>query len=371
MAIVSYRHSFEVLPYRNGDTVNRSWQSFSITTGGKYGTRFISEVSGTVTKVLLYAVAQTASSSGVVRCGIQTINTADGKPSGTWVSYGDYSWTTAGSSSVTAEITCTTTGAVTRGIAYAWVVEYVSGNSFNLGTFINGVSGPVSQPHRLDYTGGAWTVQGGFQNWERVVYGYFVSTWFGHIYSGWGHTAGTNAWAVGNVITLDGNASVTNATLKNIKCVLNTDAVWTDPIELFVGSVAGTTYTQISRYNLIANPYYTRSNSNNEWSGWADLFLQTEVTIPTNTKVFIGLGQPARNPQYDITLFFQDVANIDHWKWWDRCDNCNYATLIGTTITETTTRRVWANYEFSSITTSGGTSTLTAAPRYTINTGIN
>jgi len=68
------------------------------------------------------------------------------------------------------------------------------------------------------------------------------------------------------------------------------------------------------------------------------------------------------------------VSNVAHWKWWDRCDNTNYALLTGTTITETTTRRIWANYEFSSVTTTTGAtppSTLTTAPRYTINTGIN
>ena len=374
MPVIPFRHSLETIPYRNGDTANRGWQTYSITSTTKFGTRFLSETTGTVTKVLLYATAQAAASSGVVRCGIQTINTANGTPTGTWVAYGDYSWTTASSSNATVEVTCSTTGSVTRGVAYAWVVEYVSGNNFNLGTYINAISDQVSQPHRLDYSGGTWSVQGGFANWERVVYGYFVSTWFGHIYSSWGHTAGTNAWAIGNVITVDGNATLTHVTLKNIKLILNTDAVWTDPIELFIGSVSGTTYTQISRYNLIANPYYTRSNSNNEWSGWADLFLQTEVTIPTNTKVFIGIGQPARNPQYGIACFYSDVSNVAHWKWWDRCDNTNYALLTGTTITETTTRRIWANYEFSSVTTTTGAtppSTLTTAPRYTINTGIN
>lgn len=369
MAVIPFRHSMEVLPYRNGDTVNRAWQTYSITSTTKYGTRFLAEVTGTVTKVLLYGTTQTAATSGVVRCGLQTISTTDGTPTGTWVAYGDYSWTAAGASNITAEITCSTTGSITRGVAYAWVVEYVSGNNFTLGTYINGVSGQVSQPHRLDYTSGVWSVLGGFQNWERVVYGYFVTQWYGHIYSGWGHTAGTNAGAIGNVITVDGDATLTNVTLKNIKLILNTDAVWTDPIELFIGSVSGTTFTQISRYNVIANPYYTRSNSNNEWSGWVDLFLQTEVTIPTNTKVFIGIGQPARNPQYGIACFFSDVSNVAHWKWWDRCDNTNYALLSGTTITETTTRRIWANYEFSSITATTGTSSSGSSASFTMFNG--
>lgn len=374
MAVVPFRHSLEVLPYRNGETANRSWQTYSITTTTKYGTRFLAEASGTVTTVLLYATAQTAASSGVVRCGLQTVSTTTGTPTGTWVAYGDYSWTTAASSNVTAEITCTTTGSITRGECYAWVVEYVSGSNFNLGIYINNIDRYVSQPHWLSYSAGAWSVTGGFQTWDRVVYGYYITQWYGHIYSGWGHTAGTNGWAIGNVLTVDGNATLTNVTLKNIKLILNTDNVWSDPVELFVGTVSGTTFTQISRYNLIANPIYTRSNNNNEWSGWVDLYLQTEVTIPTNTKVFIGLGQPARNPQYGIACFYSNVSSVSHWDWWDRCTNCNYAVLTGTTIAETTTRRIWANYEFSSITTSSGSlppSTLTASSRYTINAGIN
>jgi len=374
MAVVPFRHSLEVLPYRNGETANRSWQTYSITTATKYGTRFLAEASGTVTKVLLYATAQTAASSGVVRCGLQTVSTTTGTPTGTWVAYGDYSWTTAASSNVTAEITCTTTGAVTRGECYAWVVEYVSGSNFNLGIYINSIDKFVSQPHWLSYSAGSWSVVGGFQNWERVVYGYYITQWYGHIYSGWGHTAGTSCNAVGNIVFIDGTTNVTNVTLKNIKMILSTDAVWTDPIEIVIGTVSGTAFTQLAKYNLIATPWYTKSNNNNEWSGWADLYLQTEVTIPTNTKVFIGLGQTSRGQQYGVANFYTDVSSTTHWNWWDRCTNCNYATLSGSTITETTTRRIWANYEFSSVTTSSGAlppSTLTAAPRYTINAGIN
>lgn len=374
MAVIPFRHSLEVLPYRNGDTANRSWQTYTVSSTAKYGTRFLAEATGTVTKVLIYATAQTAASSGVVRCGIQTISTTTGTPTGTWVSYGDYSWTTAASSSVTVEVTCTTTGSVTRGDAYAWVVEYVSGSNFNLGIYINAIDNGVSQPHWLAYSGGAWSVSGGFQNWDRVVYGYFISQWYGHIYSSWGHTAGTNCNAIGNVVFIDGTTNFTSVTLENIKMTLSTDAVWTDPIEIVIGTVSGTAFTQLAKYNLIATPWYTKSNSNNEWSGWADLYLQTEVTIPTNTKVFIGLGQTTRGQQYGVANFFSDVSNAGHWTWWDRCTNCNYATLSGSTITETTTRRIWASYEFSSVTASIGSSgpgTLTAAPRYTINAGIN
>lgn len=374
MPVIPFRHSLEVLPYRNGETANRGWQTYSITSTTKYGTRFIAEATGTVTKVLLYATAQTAATSGVVRCGLQTVSSTTGTPTGTWVAYGDYSWTTASSSNVTVEVTCSTTGSVTRGDTYAWVVEYVSGNNFNLGTYINAIDKFVSQPHWLSYSGGAWSVAGGFQNWERVVYGYYISQWYGHIYSAWGHTAGVSAKAVGNVITVDGNTTLTHVTLKNIKLILSTDAVWSDPIELFVGTVSGTAYTSIANYNLISTSVLTDSNNNNEWSGWADLYLQTEVTIPTNTKVFIGLGQSARNPQYGIACFYSTVSNASHWKWWDRCDNTNYATLSGTTITESAVSRIWANYEFSSVTTTTGStppSTLTAAPRYTINAGIN
>lgn len=357
MPVVPFRHSLEVLPYRNGDTANRSWQTHVVTSTAKFGNRFIAEATGIITSVLIRATSQTAASSGVVRCGIQTVSVTTGTPTGTWISFGDYSWTTAASSDVTVEVTCTTTGSVTRGDVYAWVVEYVSGSNFNLGIYINNIDMGISQPHRLKYELGAWSVAGGFQDWQRVVYGYYITQWYGHIYSGWGHTAGIGGTALGNVITVDGDATLTHVTLKNIKMALNTDAVWTDPVELFVGSVSGTTFTQIARYNLISNPVLNDSNSNNEWSGWNDLYLQTDVAIPTNTKVFIGIGQPSRNPQYGVANFFTDVSNVAHWKWWNRCDNTNFAVLSGTTITETTTRRLWVNYEFSSVTVvTGGTS---------------
>lgn len=356
MGVVPYKHTIEMLPYRFGLSDNRSWQTVTLsgttsppTTYSKYGQRFRAEATGVVSKVLIYTGTQ-AVGSGTVRVGIQTVTPSTGLPTGTWVAYGDLAWVNTTHSQTTQEITTTVTGSVTTGQSYAWVVEFVSGTNFVLGTFINAIDRYVSEPHHYSWSGSAWSLVGGFNNWDRNVYGYQISSlWYGHIYQGWGQYDGSNSQYHGAVFTLGGDATLTNATLSGVRAIFKGNTNTAGGISCRIGSIAGSTLTPISTFDIVPNGALLQSNNNNEWSAWNDLMFPSNVTVPTNTKLFVGFRK-----QFDAVLFLQNVNNVAHWNWWTRGPSQgSYAYVDFTTnaVTEFTLQRPWMALDFDSVTT--------------------
>jgi hypothetical protein len=369
MPVVPYPHCLEMIPYRLGTTANRSWQTTTIQSSTKWGHRFQAEATGTVTNVLIYTGTQ-APGSGTVRVGIQTVTASTSLPTGTWVAYGDLSWTNTTHSQTTQNITTTVQGSVTRGESYAWVVEYVTGTPFVLGTFINAIDRNVSQPHQYSWSGSAWSLVGGFQDWDRNVFGYRVnSLWYGHIYSSWGHYGGDNNQYHGAVFTLGGDASLTNATINRVRAIFKGGGITAGGISCRIGSISGSTLTPITTFDIVSNGNLLFSNNNNEWSGWSDLIFPSDVTVPTNTKVFIGFRK-----QYDVTMFLQSVSDVSHWNWWHKGPlQGSYAYVDASTnaVTEFALQRPWMAVDFTSLTTvssAGGGGLLTHRG---MNGGIN
>jgi len=354
MAVVPYKHTVEMLPYRLGPTVNRSWQTIVIQSSTKWGHRFRAEATGVVSKVLIYTGTQ-AVGSGTVRVGIQTVTPSTALPTGTWVAYGDMAWVNTTHSQTTQEITTTVSGSVTRGESYAWVVEYVTGTPFTLGTFISGIDRYISEPHQYSWSGSAWSLVGGFADWDRNVYGYEISSlWYGHIYQGWFHYGGDNNQYHGAAFTLGGDATLTNATLSGVRALFKGGGVTAGGISCRIGSISGSTLTPISTFDIVPNGMLLFSNTNNEWSGWNDLMFPSNVTVPANTKLFVGFRK-----QYDVTMFIQSVNAVSHWNWWTRGPSQgSYAYVDAGTngVTEFTLQRPWMALDFDSVTTvsSGG-----------------
>jgi len=349
MGVVPYKHTVEMLPYRFGLSDNRSWQTFVIQSTTKWGHRFRAEATGAVSKVLIYTGTQSPG-SGTVRVGIQTVTASTGLPTGTWVAYGDMAWVNTTHSQTTQEITTTVSGAVTRGESYAWVVEYVTGTPFTLGTFINAIDRYISEPHQYSWSGSAWSIVGGFNNWDRNVYGYEISSlWYGHIYQGWAQYDGTNSQYHGAVFTLGGDATLTNATLSGVRAIFKGNTNNAGGISCRIGSIVGSTLTPISTFDIVSNGALLQSSNNNEWSAWNDLMFPSNVTVPTNTKLFVGFRK-----QYDVVLFTQSVNSASHWNWWTRGPSQgSYAYVDFTTnaVTEFTLQRPWMALDFDSVTT--------------------
>ena len=353
MAVVPYPHTVEMLPYRLGLTDNRSWQTTTIQSTTKWGHRLRADVTGAVTKVLIYTGTQ-APGSGTVRVGIQTVTAGTSLPTGTWVAYGDLAWVNTTHSQTTQEITTTVQGSVTRGESYAWVVEYVTGTPFTLGTFINAVDRYISEPHQYSFTNPTWSLVGGFNNWDRNVYGYFVnSLWYGHIYQGFAHYDGANSQYHGSVFTLGGDATLTNATLQGVRAIFQGNTNNAGGISCRIGSISGSTLTPISTFDIVSNGALLEGNNNNEWSGWSDLIFPSDVTVPTNTKLFIGFKK-----QYDVVMFMQSVNAVAHWNWWTKGPSQGGYAYVDTSnaVTEFTLQRPWMAIDFVSVTTasSGG-----------------
>jgi hypothetical protein len=231
----------------------------------------------------------------------------------------------------------------------------VTGTPFVLGTFINAIDRYISQPHQYSWSGSAWSLVGGFNNWDRNVYGYYVnSLWYGHIYNGWEQYDGTNSQYHGAVFTLGGDATLTNATVNKVRAIFKGNTNTAGGISCRIGSISGSTLTPITTFDIVSDGALLQSNTNNEWSAWNDLIFPSDVTIPTNTKVFIGFKK-----QYDVVLFLQTVSDVSHWNWWHKGPSQgSYAYVDSSTnaVTENTLKRPWMAIDFTSVTTVSGSS---------------
>lgn len=365
MPVISYPHTIRAFSTFQGYSDNKNWNTFNLSTGPtKIGYLFTSDITGSVTQLCFKFQSATAATTGVIRVGIQgvTNNGSYSIPNGTYLGFVDVSWTQATQAGTIVEATLGTSISLTKGTLYYFVLEYVSGATLTLGTWINTVGYASGMPGSTYWNGSTWTgVNGG--NAQPPVFGYYVGAWYGNIYKDYTYsTVGGTPITEGNVITFNTDASVTSMQLEKVSAIINIQCAFgspTKPIRIKIGSVSGTTYTDISTVTIAADlrDAVVRDASSAQWAMEYCFHLPNNVSIPTNTPVYIGVEGNAGDGNNRAIATLQTVQqSTSHWNTWRQLSNGYFATLSGTTLTPNTLQKCWHNYHFSGITTSTGSS---------------
>ena len=369
MATLAYPHTIRAFSTFQGASDNKSWNTFDLATGPtKIGYLFQAEVTGIITQVCFKFQTATASSSGVIKVGIQ--NATNGgtwsTPDGTYLGSVNVSWTQSTQAGTIVEATLGTSVSVTKGNVYYFVLEYVSGTTLTLGTWINTVGYSSGLPGSTYWNGSSWTGVNG-TNSQPPVFGYYIGQWYGNIYKDFTYlTAGGTPITEGNVITFNTDASVTSLQLSKVSATVNINAFFgsaSKSIKVKVGSVSGTTYTDISTATIAVDlrNVIVKDAGSNQWAMEYCFTLPAAVNVPTNTSIYIGIEANAGDGNNRALNTLSTVAqSTSHWACWTQCPNGYFATLSGTTLTTDTLKKCWHNYHFDGITTSasggGGTS---------------
>lgn len=368
MAAIAYPHTIRAFSTFQGYSDNKSWNTFDLAAGPtKIGYLFEAEVTGSITQLCFKFQTATASSTGVIKVGIQgvTNNGSYSTPDGTYLGSVNVSWTQATQAGTIIEATLGTSISVTKGTLYYFVLEYVSGTTMTLGTWINTVGYASGLSGSTYWNGSTWTgVNGG--NAQPPVFGYYVGQWYGNIYKDYTiiGTGGT-PMTEGNVITFNTNASITSMELSKVSAIINIQCAFgssTKPLKVKIGSVSGTTYTDISTITIASDlrNAVVRDASSAQWAMEYCFTLPTSVSVPTNTPVFIGIeGNAGDGNNRAIATLLTVQQSTSHWACWTQLPNGYFATLSGTTLTPDTLKKCWHNYHFSGVTTSasgGGSS---------------
>lgn len=369
MAALVYPHTVRAFSTFQGASDNKSWNTFDLTTGPtKIGYLFQAEVTGSVTQLCFKFQSATASSTGVIKVGIQgaTNSGSWSVPDGTYLGFVNVSWTQATQAGTVVEAILGTSISLTKGNVYYFVLEYVSGSTMTLGTWVNTVGYSSGLSGSTYWNGSTWTGVNG-TNSQPPVFGYYVGQWYGNIYKDitWLSTGGASI-TEGNVITFNTDASITSMQLSKVSAIVNITTAFASastPIKIKVGSVSGTTYTDITSTTIATDlrRVVVKDASSAQWAMEYCFTLGTDVNVPTNTPVYIGIESNGGdgNNRALYTLSTQQTST-SHWTCWSQCPNGYFATLSSTTLTPDTLKKCWHNYHFSGVTTSatggGGTS---------------
>jgi len=358
MATLAYPHTIRAFSTFIGATTNKSWNLFDLTTGPtKIGYLFQAEVTGSITQLCFKFQSATASSSGVIKVGIQSATTSGSwsVPDGTYLGSVNVSWSQATQAGTTVEATLGTSISVTKGNLYYFVLEYVSGSTLSLGTWVDTVSTASGLSGTTYWNGSTWTGV----NAQAPVFGYYVGQWYGNIYKdiGWSSTGGASV-TEGNIITFNTDASITSLQLSKVSAIVNIQtafATTSTPLKVKVGSVSGTTYTDITSTTIATalKTLVVKDAGSTQWAMEYTFQLPTDVNVPTNTPVYIGIesnGGDGNNRA--LTTLYTTQQSTAHWACWTQCSNGYFATLSGTTLTTDTLKKCWHNYHFSGVTTS-------------------
>jgi len=360
MAVLSYPHTIRAYSTFQGYSDNKSWNTFDAATGPtKIGFLFQAEVTGSITQVCYKFQSATASSTGVIKVGIQgvTNNGSYSTPDGTYLGSVNVSWTQSTQAGTILESTLGTSVSVTKGNLYYFVLEYVSGSTFTMGTWINTVGYASSLPGTTYWNGSVWTgVNGG--NAQNPMFGYYIGQWYGNIYKDYTILSNGSPITEGNIITFNTDASITSMQLSKVSAITNINCAFgstTKSVKIKIGSVSGTTYTDISTTTVAVDlrNAVVKDAGSQQWAMEFCFTLPSDVNVPTNTPVYIGIEANAGDGNNRAIATLLTVAqSTSHWACWTQCPNGYFATLSGTTLTTDTLKKCWHNYHFSGVTTS-------------------
>lgn len=360
MPVISYPHTIRAFSTFQGYSDNKNWNTHDLnSTPGRISYLFQAEVTGSITQVCFKFQSATAASTGVIRVSIQgvTNNGSYTIPNGTILGSVNVSWSQATQAGTIVEAALGTAVSVTKGTLYHFVLEWISGATLTLGTWINTVGYASSLPGTTYWNGSAWVgVNGG--NAQSPVFGYFIGQWYGNIYKDYTILSNGSPMTEGNVITFNTDASVTSMQLSKVSAITQLQtafAITTDAVRVKVGTVSGTTYTDITTSTITTDVRnaVVRDAGSAQWAMEFCFTLPTSVSIPTNTPVYIGIeanGGDGNNRAIQTLLTVAQSAA--HWSCWTQCPNGYFATLNGTTLTPNTLQKCWHNYHFDGITTS-------------------
>jgi len=238
---------------------------------------FMPEESITCTRVAFYQSTSAGAATKVLRCGIQAVSATTGLPNGTWTYFGDYTVTSANNATFVS-VALGTSATLTRGTAFAVVLEPRSGFGASDTITINRNHGTDSYASNAEYlpyicTNGAKTIN------SAPLYAYGTSTtWYGYPWSAeandpittqesgnsiklicsgvkafrvtgvrvWGHTANTNDTQLNIYDTVNGTTPMANATASmDTDVIYARSAIGNSRVYYFNGAIdlqAGTKY---------------------------------------------------------------------------------------------------------------------------------
>lgn len=360
MATIAYPHTIRAFSTFQGSTDSKSWNTFDLATGPtKIGYLFQAEITGSITQVCFKFQTATASSTGVIKVGIQGVTNGGNfsNPDGTYLGSVNVSWTQATQAGTIIEATLGTSVSVTKGNLYYFVLEYVSGTTMTLGTWINTVGYGSFLPGSTSWNGSSWSGSYG-GNSQVPVFGYYVGQWYGNIYKDYTITGtGGSPLTEGNIITFNTDASVTSLQLDKVSVIANLNVFFgstTKPLKVKIGSVSGTTYTDISTFTVATDErnVLVKDSGSSQWAIQYCFQLPSAVNIPTNTPVYIGIeSNTGDGNNRAIATLLTVQQSTAHWACWTELPNGYFATLNGTTLTPDTLKKCWHNYHFSGVTT--------------------
>lgn len=366
MATISYPHTIRAFSTFQGASDAKSWNTFDLAAGPtKIAYLFQAEVTGNITQLCFKFQSATASSTGVVKVGIQGVTNGGNYsiPDGTYLGSVNVSWTQTTQAGTIIEATLGTSISVTKGNLYFFVLEYVSGTTMTVGTWINTVGYGSLFPGTTNWNGSSWTGYNG-TNSQVPVFGYYVGQWYGNIYKDYTYlTAGGSPVTEGNIVSFNTDVSVTSLQLDKVSVIANLNVFFGStikPLKVKVGTVSGTTYTDITTFTVATDErnVLVKDSGSVQWALEYCIQFPTAVNVPTNTPVYIGIeSNTGDGNNRAISHLLTVQQSTSHWTCWTELPNGYFATLSGSTLTADTLKKCWHNYHFSGVTTatsSGG-----------------